>query len=152
MKIYFDVCCLCRPFDDQTSNRIRMETEAVIAILKRCVDDWDLVGSEVIEYEISGIVDEERRNNAGSLLQFAREQVMIDKEIVAHARTFHGNGLDTFDALHLACAERSGAVFLTTDDNLMKVIKKHAGKISIGVHNPVQWFMEVTADGSKDAQ
>ena len=67
MKVYFDVCCLCRPFDDQTSNRIRMETEAVIAILKRCMIDWDLVGSEVIEYEIRGIADEERMQNAGSL-------------------------------------------------------------------------------------
>ena len=152
MKVYFDVCCLCRPFDDQTSYRIRMETEAVIAILKRCMTDWDLVGSEVIEYEIRGIADEERMQNAGSLLQFAHERVMIDKEIVARARMFHLNGLDTFDALHLACAEHSGAVFLTTDDALIKIIKKHADKITIKVNNPVQWFMEVIANGSEDAQ
>ena len=77
---------------------------------------------------------------------------MIDKEIVARARMFHLNGLDTFDALHLACAEHSGAVFLTTDDALIKIIKKHADKITIGVNNPVQWFMEVIANGSEDAQ
>lgn len=148
MKIYFDVCCLCRPFDDQTSNRIRMETEAVTAILKRCVDDWNLIGSEVIEYEISGISDEERRRNVGSLIQFAREQVKLDKELVARARIFHGKGIDTFDSLHLACAERAGAVFLTTDDTLIKVIKKNTDKMSIEIRNPVQWFMEVTTDGS----
>jgi len=73
-------------------------------------------------------------------------------EIVARARMFHLNGLDTFDALHLACAEHSGAVFLTTDDALIKIIKKHADKITIKVNNPVQWFMEVIANGSEDAQ
>ncbi|MFA6225300.1 MAG: hypothetical protein WC620_03735 [Methanoregula sp.] len=70
MRIYLEVGCLCRPFDDQTSNRIRMETEAVIAILKRCANDWTLIGSEVIEFEIAGISDEERRRNVGSLMQF----------------------------------------------------------------------------------
>jgi uncharacterized protein with PIN domain len=74
------------------------------------------------------------------------------KEVVARARTVHGMGVDTFDALHLACAERSVDIFLTTDDTLIKSIKKHADKITIRVKNPVQWFMEVTANGSEDAQ
>ena len=28
--IYLDVCCLNRPFDDQTQERIRLESEAVL--------------------------------------------------------------------------------------------------------------------------
>jgi predicted nucleic acid-binding protein len=152
MRIYLDVCCFCRPFDDQTSNRIRVETEAVIAILKRCTDDWALIGSEVIEFEISGISDEERRKNVRSLMQFAHEHVNLDPDLVTRARSFHEQGLETFDSLHLACAERAGAVFLTTDDALIKVIKKHADKVIIETRNPVEWFMEVTTDGSKDAQ
>jgi hypothetical protein len=60
--------------------------------------------------------------------------------------------METFDSLHLACAERAGAVFLTTDDTLIKHIKKQADKISIEMGNPVQWFMEVTTDGSENAQ
>jgi len=152
MKVYLDVCCLCRPFDDQTSHRIRMETEAVITILKRCMTDWNLVGSEVIEYEISGIADVERRKNVESILQFAYEWMMIDTEILACARKLHAMGMETFDALHLASADRSGAVFLTTDDTLIKIIKKHADKISIEIKNPVQWVMEVTVNGSKDTQ
>jgi len=148
MKIYLDVCCLCRPFDDQTSHRIRVETEAVIAILKRCMTDWELVGSEVIAYEISGIADEEQMKNVESLLQFTHKQVIIDNQIISRARTIHEMRIDTFDALHLACAERSGAVFLTTDDVLINNIKKNADKITVGVKNPVEWFMEVTAHGS----
>ena len=30
MKIYLDVCCLNRPFDDQTQDRIHLESEAVV--------------------------------------------------------------------------------------------------------------------------
>ena len=52
----------------------------------------------------------------------------------------------------LVAWEGSGAVFLTTDDALIKIIKKHADKITIKVNNPVQWFMEVIANGSEDTQ
>jgi uncharacterized protein with PIN domain len=47
---------------------------------------------------------------------------------------------------------RGAGIFLTTDDTLIKVIKKHADKITVETKNPVEWFMEVTTDGSKDAQ
>jgi len=152
MRIYLDVCCLCRPFDDQSSHRIRMETEAVIAILKRCTEDWDLVESEVIDYEVAGISNDERRKQVESLIRFAHEHIVLDKELVNRARSFHAEGMETYDSLHLACAERAGAVFLTTDDTLIKHIKRQADKISIEMGNPVQWFMEVTTDGSENPQ
>ena len=54
MKVYLDVCCLNRLFDDQTQDKIRLETEAIIGILKRCVDsNWVLIGSDIIGLEIS---------------------------------------------------------------------------------------------------
>jgi predicted nucleic acid-binding protein len=125
-KIYLDVCCICRPFDDQTVHRIRMETEAVTEILKRCRTDWVMAGSEAIESEIFRISDEERMENAESLLQFAKERVVIDEDLESVARNYHQHyGLEPFDALHLACAGSAGAVFLTTDDALIKSIKKH---------------------------
>ncbi len=33
MKIYLDNCCYNRPFDDQTQDRIHIESEAVLVIL-----------------------------------------------------------------------------------------------------------------------
>jgi len=36
MKVYLDVSCLNRPFDDQTQARIRLESEAVTIILDEC--------------------------------------------------------------------------------------------------------------------
>jgi len=43
MKIYLDVCCLCRLFDNHSDTRVRLEAEAVLEILKRCSLDWELV-------------------------------------------------------------------------------------------------------------
>jgi hypothetical protein len=49
-----DACCLCRPFDDRTQDRIRIESEAVMTILGRCNEDWILVGSDTahISFEV----------------------------------------------------------------------------------------------------
>lgn len=62
MRIYLDVCCLNRPFDDQTQDRIHLESEAVLTILNCCQSrEWQLVGSEVVDFEISKIPDEDRK-------------------------------------------------------------------------------------------
>jgi len=47
---------------------------------------------------------------------------------------------------HLACAEQAGAPFLTVDDSVLKIIKKHGDQITIAVKNPVHWLMEVSAN------
>jgi len=48
MKIYLDVCCLCRLFDNHRDTRVRLEAEAVLSILKRCSLDWELVTSTAV--------------------------------------------------------------------------------------------------------
>ena len=41
MRLYLDLNCFNRPFDDQTQTRIVQETSAVFAILQRIVDEMD---------------------------------------------------------------------------------------------------------------
>lgn len=49
IRIYLDACCLNRPFDDQTHDRIRLEAEAVLLILSHVeAGQWQLIGSEVM--------------------------------------------------------------------------------------------------------
>jgi len=31
MRVYLDICCLKRPFDDQSQERVRLESEASFA-------------------------------------------------------------------------------------------------------------------------
>lgn len=60
--IYLDVCCLNRPLDDQTQERIRLESEAVLLILARCQScEWQLLESEAIEEELEGTPDVARK-------------------------------------------------------------------------------------------
>jgi hypothetical protein len=40
-KIYLDTCCLNRPFDDRSQERVRREAEAVLTVLARLATrDW----------------------------------------------------------------------------------------------------------------
>jgi hypothetical protein len=62
MRIYLDVCCMNRPFDDRRQERIRLESEAILSILTRCqTGDFTLLKSEVTDIEILKIPDRDRR-------------------------------------------------------------------------------------------
>ena len=70
--------------------------------------------------------------------------VLTDAE-VERAREIKAIGFRTYDALHLACAEQSGAdVFLTTDDRVIRTATRHAETLKIRVANPLDWLLEVT--------
>ena len=137
MKVYLDACCLCRPFDDQKDHRIHLESEAIKEILVRCTGDWSLVVSDAIRFEISRIPDKTRMRKALNLIDLAKEHVTITKSISKRYYLFVELGFDPPDALHLACAEAAGAVLLTTDDAIIKIIKRHAHQITTEVRNPV---------------
>ena len=51
-RIYLDACCLNRPFDDQSQDRIRLESEAIVLILNRAErTELDWISSSVLVYE-----------------------------------------------------------------------------------------------------
>ena len=152
VKIYLDVCCLCRPFDDQRINRIHLEAEAVKKILLRCTRDWTLVTSDAVSFEISGIADKTRMRNVQNLADLARDYLTITRPVFRRYREFVGMGVDPADALHLGCAESAGAIMLTTDDIIISIIKRYRNHVSIDVRNPVEWLMEVNEHGSKDTE
>ena len=144
MKIYLDVCCLNRPFDDRKQDRVRLESEAVLAILGRCQDEgWILLGSEVIDLEISRIPDSERKQKVGLLSSIARLRVVVGDAVERRAVELERLGFKAFDALHIACAEAGGAdVLLTTDDRLLRKARQNRGALKVRVENPVKWLME----------
>jgi predicted nucleic acid-binding protein len=152
VKVYLDVCCLCRPFDDQKINRIHREAEAVKEIFMRCTHDWTLVTSDAVSFEISRIPDRTRMKKAQNFLDLATEHATITKTVSRRYHECVDMGFDSADALHLACAESAGAVLLTTDDSIIRIIKRYRNQITIEVRNPVDWLMEVNEHGSKDIE
>jgi predicted nucleic acid-binding protein len=142
MKIYMDVCCLCRPFDDQMTGRIRLEVTAVQEIIRRsAAQEFSLVTSEVIEEELSKIPDIRKRLRVGKILSVANESILVDDGIISRMHELIILGGDAMDSLHIACAERADAVLLTTDDGLITFFKSHRD-IQVQIENPVIWLKE----------
>jgi predicted nucleic acid-binding protein len=144
MRIYLDVCCLNRPFDDQTQERIRLEAEAILLILRRIqADDWSWAGSPAVIAEIRRTPDEERRQAMTSLLKRMNITIPLTTQIAARVQALETMGFKPFDAAHLAFAEAGQVdVFLTTDDRLIHTAVRHSDKIAVEVENPLRWLQE----------
>jgi len=150
VKVYLDVCCLCRPFDDQKMIRIHLEAEAIKEILMRCTQDWTLVTSDVISYEIFQIQDQKRLIRVRDITALAQERIEWDEQLDQRAGELMSTGIDAMDALHVASAERAMAVFVTTDDALIKNISKMQPNIIIRICNPVDLYLEVKNHENKN--
>ena len=144
-RIYLDVCCLNRPFDDQRQDRIRLEAEAVLLILGRCeARVWQWLSSAVVEEEVNNTPSSERRARVRNMLSGAHRTVALTDAAIARAQALKAMGFRTYDALHLACAEQATVdVFLTTDDRVLRIATCHTGQLKVRVANPLAWFLEV---------
>ena len=145
IKVYLDTCCLNRPFDDQTQERLRLESEAVLAILSRIEKgEWDWIGSEILIDEIEQTPDTQRLSRTRLLSCFIQESVEIGDKEAKRAEELQKEGFQLFDALHIACAESAKVdVFLSTDDRLLKLAKKLSKLLRIRVENPLVWVEEM---------
>jgi predicted nucleic acid-binding protein len=144
MRLYFDVCCLNRPFDDQSQPRIHLEAEAIIMIFREIeagIHEW--VGSEVLMLEINRTPDSKKRRNMLSLLSNAGIYANLEKTAIERAKILESLGFASFDALHLACAEQAQTdIFFTTDDRFLKKAKEYFRKLKVDVCNPLKWMEE----------
>lgn len=143
LRIYMDLCCLNRPFDDLSQDRVYLEAEAVLSIISHCEEKkWILVSSGAIDFELLKLPDVDRYEQIQTIYAVASERIRLTEQTEKRAVFFQQNGLKPFDSLHLALAEAGKvSVFLTTDDRLLRAAKKLNLKIKIA--NPVSWLMEV---------
>jgi predicted nucleic acid-binding protein len=142
-KIYLDVCCLNRPFDDLTQDRVQFESDAVLMILSRCkTGEWLLVSSEIIELELQKLTNIAKLKKVLALYSIASEKLMLDERAIKRSKIFQHQGIKVHDSLHLAVAETiSVDVFLTTDDAFLRMANRI--ETNIIVANPTTWLMEV---------
>lgn len=143
-RVYLDNCVLNRPFDDQSQERVRLETEAIILLLSRLErKEWIWLGSQALEIEINKTPDVEQKSRLNRVVQFVDRTVEISEKELERARELQKVGFIGFDAVHLACAESGQAdIFLTTDDRLLKLAKRLAKKLHVKVKNPLDWMKE----------
>lgn len=145
MKIYLDVCCMNRPFDDTSQVRVHLEAEAVLAIIQQVEQaGWMWVSSDAVLYEISKTPNEERKERLWSLESGASERLDLTEVIYQQAEMIHELGFTALDALHIAFAREAKVdVFLSTDDKLLKKARQHVKKVELRAENPLAWLQEV---------
>ena len=144
MKMYMDGCRLNRLFDDQSRDKIRIETEAVVSILSRCTSggDWTLIGSDVISLEISKNPDPIKKQKTTLLHDCASQKIKHNPVIKHRSGELQKYNIKLFDSLHLATAEFAKVdVFLTTDERLIRAATR--SDINIRVANPLAYYLEV---------
>jgi len=144
VKIYLDLCVYSRPFDDQSHNRIALETNAFIYLLDRIENtQYTVINSEMLKYENSRDPDPVRKERVSSYLDLAKEFVKIDEEAINRAIYLRGLNFDDLDALHLALAEGGGAAFfLTCDDSIVRNAENHEETLKIKVMNILKFVAE----------
>ena len=132
IRIYLDNCVFNRPFDDQTSIRIKLETEAKLYIQNKIFENViEQVWSYILEYENEQNPFIERRQAIKEWKSLAVIDIEENEIILKKAKELMKIGLKSKDALHIACAiEGKAEYFLTTEDKILKK-GKHIKEIKI---------------------
>jgi predicted nucleic acid-binding protein len=145
MRLYLDVCCLNRPFDNQEIDRNRLEAEAVVAIVARIRKGrHSLITSEVVYREVDAGEDAEKAELVRQIVRLATDHVVVAADTLERWQELMDMGFRQLDAMHLACAESAPCdLFLTTDDKLLKRARANTSRLRIKVMNPLAYVTEV---------
>jgi predicted nucleic acid-binding protein len=140
-RIYLDLCCLKRPFDDQRQERIRRETEAVAYLIEQAERGAvTTVRSPALVVENDANPREDRRLATALWIHGAHVEVGHTEQVARRARELHALGFGVLDGLHVAFAEAAGARFLVTcDDGLSSLASRHAALLRLAVINPCDY-------------
>lgn len=141
MTVYLDNCAFNRPFDDQSQLRIRLESEAKLAIQALIRDGkLELVWSYILDYENGANPFPERSWRIGEWTEFASRTIVESEDLLAVANGLSQKGFKKIDSLHLACAlAGESELFFTTDDGILKKRTRIAG---MKILNPVEFITQ----------
>ncbi len=130
MKIYADICTLCRPFDDQSQPRIWLETHALCVILNLVeLGQIQMVRSPIQDLEISRNPWTFRRLWQEQCLTLAHQNVPLTQAQKQRAQQLESLGVGALDALHAASAEAASCTHLLTCDD--RFLKRYSGPLTI---------------------
>ena len=128
-----------------------MEREAILLILQMAYDGmYKIIGSDVLEREMSMITDFEKR----SAVRLLYESVIVEKVSLTDSIAMKANeimkssSIKAFDSLHLASALTVADILLTTDLKFSKAANRL--NLDVKIMNPLEFIMEVKENGSND--
>lgn len=142
-RIYLDTSVYNRPFDDQNQAKIRLETEVFLSILEKVISgSLIVVSSSVLLYENSYNPFYDRRERVASYLSVASKTIRLTEAIKERAKEMENAGIDSIDALHLACAESNADFFITCDAGIIRKVKRKSGMFKIEVCSPLEFALK----------
>jgi hypothetical protein len=144
VRLYLDLCCLNRPFDDQTQPRVSLEAQAVILILQGIeAGGHQLCNSTALIVENSQNPKVERRRKIGELLDQAEVWIPHSAAMDQRVLQLAPLGFHEFDAYHVASAEAAGCDRLVTcDDRFLQAARRHAATLAVLVTDPIGLISE----------
>jgi predicted nucleic acid-binding protein len=143
MLLYLDMCCMKRPFDDQSHPRIRLESEAVLGLLAAESDSLRFVRSAALWLENE---QNPLPTRAARVRRWLGNPHPIPEAaaVVSRAGDLTKLGLKRFDALHVASAEAVSADALATcDDRLMAAARRAGPLINVRILGVVELAAEI---------
>lgn len=145
MLLYFDMCAVKRPFDDQSQPRVALETTAVLALVAAVhAGHHTALRSTTLDAENENNPHAKRRSSVQAWLNslpLIRTPISI---IESRASELIRLGAKPQDAMHLSWSENAGAdVFVTTDDGLLALSKRPECKIRVRVIDPITLVREL---------
>jgi len=144
LKLYLDNCCYNRPFDDQSQERIYLESEAILSILKRGErQQFKILGSPILKLEMNQMRDEDKKQKVRNIYQVIHEEIPYTKEVRTRSEEIMKlSKIRSFDSLHIAIAESTNADFLLTTDDKLEKMASHLD-LRVKVQNPLKFVLEV---------
>ena len=142
MRIYLDMCCYNRPYDDQSQIKVSLESQAKLHIQKLIQEGkLDLVTSYMLRYECSQNPYEMRRK---AILQFADVNAVayVDlnrkADVEKMAEELMQTGVKYKDACHVASAILAGCEYFISTD--IRLLKHKSGRIKMV--GPIEFVTE----------
>lgn len=125
MRVYLDMCCYNRPYDDQSQIKVSLETQAKLYIQDRIQKkQLELVASYMLRYECGQNPYKMRRK---AIMQFVDTHtaayIGLERkgEIESIAAEIMNTGIKFKDACHVASAIYAKCkYFISTDKRLLK--------------------------------
>ena len=141
-KVYIDLCCLKRPFDERRDERVALEAEAASTLIELIEKGKiHLISSGTLVVENNRNPRKDRREVTQRILEMHHEFSSLTNAVEARARKIQQHGLAGVDALHLALAESAGAdAFVTCDEGILRFARRQSLAIEVKIVRPTEFL------------
>lgn len=146
MRVYLDMCCYNRPYDDQSQLKVSMETQSKLHIQTLIRENkLQLITSYMLRYECSKNPFEMRRNAIFAFIDknsYGYVGIEHQMSIETKAAEIMQTGVKFKDACHVASAIWADCdYFISTDRRLLRFVSSEIKMVS-----PIEFITETERD------